>query len=585
MVDRQDLYVRNRVLRGVVLLLMLVLVGNLFGMTVLKHSDYKDQALDNRQVSFRVRAPRGRILDRHGTPVADNMFVADITVPAAALGDAGPDSTLLRLMHWFDLPVDETVERLRQQRRGRGRLVLVAGASLSQITAVEERGRQLPGVRVEARPRRRYLYGSLLAHVTGYVGEVGQAELDTSVGYRVGDLVGRQGVEAALEDVLRGDAGTKLEEVNAAGRIVGREAVWLRDAVPGDDVQLTISLPLQISLSAALGERPACAVAVDVRTGEVLAACSQPAFDPNDLTRGISEEAWRHLVEDPAKPFFNRIVQATYAPGSIYKPVTSLAALTAGVVGTGTSLDPCPGGLQLGNRFFRCWKRSGHGEIDHLRAMVESCDTYYYQLGLRLDIDTLAAAARALGLGRRCSDVFAVEVPGNVPDSAWYDDRFGKGGWTRGVMLNNSIGQGELLVTPLQMAMLAARLATWGRVPDPEFVNDPSPEPRFAPALPFAHEDLAWVRSALEMVVSDGTGKAAAQDSVTVAGKTGTTQNPHGEDHAWFICWAPVEEPEVALAVIMENAGHGGAEAAPVAGRWLADYFRLHRQLGLEAMP
>ncbi|RKZ18565.1 hypothetical protein DRQ50_03885, partial [bacterium] len=478
MVDRQDLHVRSRFLRGVILLLLLVLTANLFIMTVLKHDDYKDQAVENRQVRFRVRAPRGRILDRHGTPVVDNMFVADITVPAASLTEAGPDSTLMRLMHWFDLPVEQTVAQLRRQRGHRGRLVLVAGCSLSQITAVEERGRQLPGVRVESRARRRYLYGSLLAHITGYVGEVGRAELDSAAGYRVGDLVGRQGVEAAFEGILRGTAGTKLEEVNAAGRIVGREAVWLRETVAGNDVRLTISLPLQSSLSAALGERTACAVAVDVRTGEVLAACSQPAFDPNDLTRGIGEEAWRLLVEDPAKPFFNRIVQATYAPGSLYKPVTSLAGLHAGVIETSTFLDPCPGGMQFGNRFFRCWKRSGHGDVDHRRAIVESCDTFYYQLGLRLDIDILAAAARSLGLGRRCSDVFAVEVPGNVPDSAWYDQRFGKGGWTRGVMLNNAIGQGELLVTPLQMVMLAARLATWGRVPEPEFVIDPPQEAR-----------------------------------------------------------------------------------------------------------
>jgi penicillin-binding protein 2 len=585
MADQAALYVRNSVLRGVVVLLMLILVGNLFIMTVLQHREYQDQALENRQVRFRVRAPRGRILDRHGTPVADNMFVADITVPAAALGDAGPDSTLLRLMRWFDLPVDETTDRLRQQRAGRGRLTLVPGASLSQITAIEERGRQLPGVRVESRPRRRYLFGSLLAHVTGYVGQVGQAELDTAGGYRVGDLVGRQGIESALEDVLRGDAGMKLEEVNAAGRIVGREAVWLREAVPGQDVRLTISLPLQSSLAAALGERTACAVAVDVRTGEVLAACSQPAFDPNDLTRGINADAWQRLVEDPAKPFFNRIVQATYAPGSLYKPVTSLAALDGGLVGTETFLEPCLGGMQFGDRYFRCWKRGGHGDVDHLHAMTESCDTYYYQLGLLLDIDALAVAARALGLGRACSSVFTAEVAGNVPDTVWYDRRFGRGGWTRGVMLNNAIGQGELLVTPLQMVMLAARLASWGRVPEPEFVNDPPPERRPAPDLPFRREHLSWVRQSLAAVVAEGTGKAAAQESVTVAGKTGTTQNPHGDDHAWFMCWAPVEDPQVALAVIIENAGHGGAEAAPVAGRWLADYFRLNRELGLGVTP
>ena len=587
MTSPQDLFVRNRVLRGVVMLALLVLVGHLFGMMVVRHGYYKDQALENRQVRFRVRAPRGLVLDRHGTPVADNMFVADITLPSASLGEAGPDSTLQRLLTWFDLPRDATLARLRQQQenRRRGRLVLVAGASLSQITAVEERGRQLPGVRVKSRSRRRYPFGPLLVHVTGYVGEVSQAQLDTATGYRIGDMVGKQGVEAALEKELRGRAGVKLEEVNAAGRIVGREAIWLREALPGRDVTLTISLPLQSSLAAALGERPACAVVVDVRTGEVLAACSQPGFDPDELTGGMSSEKWNRLANDPAKPFFNRIVQATYAPGSIYKPVTSLAGFSAGVIDTDTWLEPCLGGWQFGNRFFRCWKRSGHGPVDHLMAMTQSCDTYYYQLALRLDIDILAEAARALGLGRTCTDIFPEEVPGNVPDTAWYDKRFGRRGWTQGVMLNNVIGQGELLVTPLQMAMLAARLATDGRVPEPVFVRDPAPLRRTAPPLPFEPAHLAWIRMALTETVATGTGRSAALDSVAVAGKTGTTENPHGEDHAWFMCWAPAQNPEVALAVIIENAGHGGTEAAPVARLWLADYFRLRDELGLGGTP
>jgi len=581
-----DVQVRSRVLRGVVVLLFLVLVGNLFVMTVLRHAEYKGQALENRQARFRVRAPRGRILDRHGTPVADNMFVADVTVDARCLAGDGPDSTLSRLLSWFDLPRAETLAKLERQReRGRRRLVLVPNASLAQITAVEERGRQLPGVMVEAQARRRYLQGPLVAHITGYVGEVGRAELDTAAGYRIGDDIGKLGVEAAYEGVLRGRAGVKLEEVNAAGRIVGRRAVWLRETRAGRDVRLTISLPLQVTLQELIGDRPACAVVLSVPAGEVLAACSLPSFDPNLLTGGISEDAWQQLASDPAKPFFNRIVQATYPPGSLYKPVTSLAALSHGLVDTGTYLEPCTGGLVFGDRTFHCWKRAGHGEVNHLLAMAQSCDVYYYQIGLMLDIDQLAAAARAFGLGRAGIGVFSAEATGNVPDRAWYDERFGKGRWTRGVLLNNAIGQGELLATPLQMALLAARLAVSGHVPDPVFVADPVPLRPTPPTLPFAEEHLAWVRRALETTVAYGTGKAAALPDVTVAGKTGTSQNPHGEDHAWFMCYAPADRPEVALAIIMENAGHGGTEAAPVAGAWLAEYFALRGELGLGVVP
>ncbi len=579
MAEREHL-IRRGIFRTVVIILFMILVGNIFVMMVPRHSYYKDQALENRQVRFRVRAPRGLIMDRDGVILADNTYIADITVPKNSLGSDGPDSTLTRLINWFDLPPEATLARLREQKETghRGALVLISNASMPQIAAIEERGRQLPGVRVEARPRRRYLFGELFAHVIGYVGEVVRADLDTtgdSTGYRIGDMIGKQGIESSLENLLRGGSGIKLEEVNASGRVVGRRPVWLQDVTPGKDVTLSVSLALQHRMAEAIGERTACGVAVDTRSGEVLAAYSHPAFDPNLMTVPISAEQWNTLSGNPEKPFFNRIVQATYPPASLYKPVTSLAGLANGVISTSSILEPCLGGWQFGNRYFRCWKRAGHGLVDHTQAIVQSCDTFYYQLGLRLELDQLAAAARSLGLGRVCTKVFADEASGNIPDTAWYDKRFGKGKWTRGVLLNNAIGQGEILVTPIQMAVLTARLATSGRTPDPVFVINPRSPAKLPDALPFRESDLAWVRRTMELVVSEGTGKAAKLDSIDVAGKTGTAQNPHGDDHAWFMCFAPVKNPEVAMVVIVENAGHGSSEAAPVARKWLEAYFAV----------
>jgi len=575
--EDHDLLLRQKIFRTLLLALFLILIGNLFYMMVLRHEYYKDQALENRQVRFRVTAPRGRITDRHGTILADNLYIADITLPRSALVLGVPDSTLTRLMHWFDLPEEETLQRLRQQKkRGYRRLILVPNASLPRISAVQERGRQLPGVRVESRPRRRYLYGSLLAHLVGYVGEVGEADMDTTSGgnnYRLGDEIGKLGAESTLEDHLRGNDGLKLEEVNAANRVVGRRTIWLNEVEPGSDVAMTISLPLQNEMDMAIGDGVGCGVAISVSTGQVLAACSKPTFDSNLMTVGISSSKWRDLINDPAKPFFNRIAQATYPPASIYKTVTSLAGLSEGVIDTNTVLAPCFGGMDFGDRYFRCWKRNGHGTVDHADAMVHSCDTYYYQLGLRLEIDQLAAAARAFGLGSPCSDIFPSESGGNVPDAAFYDRRFGPRGWTRGVLLNNSIGQGEILVTPLQMVLLTARIATSGRTPNPTFILNPAPEVERPAALPFEEAHLQWCRDALWQVVGRGTGKAARQDSFSVAGKTGTAQNPHGEDHAWFVCFAPVEKPEVAVAVLLENAGGGGSMAAPIAGKWLEAWF------------
>ena len=587
----RELLLRASIFRGVVITLFVVLGVNLFLMMVSRHDYYLGQALENRQVRFKVSAPRGRITDRHGTLLADNMFIADITLGRSALAEGRPDSTLERLLLWFDLPREETLARLQQQLdrpRSRPRLVLVPNAAPAQIAAVEERGRQLPGVRVESRARRRYIYGTLFAHMIGHVGEVSEADLDTTSnpnGYRQGDIIGKQGVEAAFESHLRGLSGAKLEEVNASGRIVGRQAVWLREVEPGSDVKLAISLPHQAAMAEAIGTRVACGVAIATDTGEVLAAYSNPSFDPDLMTVSISSEEWSKLVNDPAKPFFNRVVQATYPPASLYKPVTSLAGFQAGVVDTNTFLEPCLGGWTLGDRYFRCWKHSGHGAIDHAEAMIQSCDTFYYQLGLMLDIDQLAAAARAFGLGRKCSRIFPEESAGNVPDSAWYDARFGQGGWTRGVKLNNAIGQGELLVTPLQMALLMARIATDGAVPDPVFVISPAPERLVPEPLPFSAEHMAWIRHALRAVVDRGTGQPGALEGIPVAGKTGTAQNPHGDDHAWFMCYAPADRPEVALVIIIENAGHGGAEAGPLASRWLEYYFREGGAAGYRDLP
>jgi len=572
-----ELLLRQRIFRGVVLVLFLILFGNLFYMMVLRHGFYKEQALENRQVRFPVSAPRGRITDRNGTILADNLYIADITLPRSVLSKDPPDSTLERLIRWFELPSEETFERLQyQKQKGRRRLTLVANASMSEICAVQERSRQLPGVRVESRPRRRYLFGAMLSHLVGYVGEVDQADMDTTAGgrgYRLGDLIGKQGVELALEDHLRGRDGLKLEEVNASNRIVGRRTVWLEEVEPGSDVAMTISLPLQTDMDQALGDRVGCGVAISVKTGEVLAASSKPSFDSNLMTMSISSEKWKALIEDPAKPFFNRIVQATYPPGSIYKSITSLAGLSLGVIDTSTVLEPCPGGMDFGNRYFRCWKHTGHGLIDHTEAMVFSCDTYYYQLGLRMEIDQMAVAARAFGLGKPVSDIFPSEASGIIPDTEYYNGLFGQGKWTRGVLLNNSIGQGEILVTPLQMAIFTARIASSGQTPDPTFVLNPLGEREKPPSLPFKEAHMQWCRETMWQVVGRGTGKQAQQDSFTVAGKTGTAQNSHGEDHAWFVCFAPVENPEVAVVVILENAGHGGSEAAPVAGQWLGSWF------------
>ena len=567
-----------RILRAAILLLFGVIVVNLLVMQVVKHDEYESQSLENRQLRQRILAPRGRILDRDGRLLADNVYIADITVPNRCLGQAGPDSTLDKLLTWLRLPRYETLDRLAgEQAAGRPRLTLVANAAMPQIAVIEERGRELPGVKVVTRSRRRYLDGPLFGHVIGYVGETLPGEIgaeDDPDGYKPGDWIGRDGIEAVHEERLRGQAGYTLQEVNAVGRVVGRRDVELRPVRSGQDVVLTLSQALQDTLGAAMGENRGCAVALALPSGEVLAAVSAPSYDPNVFTARISTKDWQALQSDPGHPFLNRLTQATYPPGSPYKIVTSLTALQNGVANPATAFAPCGGSYQLGNRSFRCWKREGHGGVDHTSALIHSCDVFYYQLGLRLNLDQLAVTARLLGLGAATGSPFRGEAAGNVPDTAWYDRKFGSQGWSRGVMLNNAIGQGELLVTPLQMAVLTGRVATGLADLSPVFVRDPAPTSSPGQrALPFGAAHLDWVRRTMRQVVDMGTGTRARVRSIEVAGKTGTAENPHGEDHAWFVCFAPAILPEVAVVVILENGGHGGAVAAPVAGRWLNAYF------------
>lgn len=569
---------QSRILRSVLLLLFGGILAHLFVMQILLHDVYDGQSLENRQVRVRLRPPRGRILDRAGAILADNVYIADITLPRASLAAGAPDSTLARLIQWFALDRDSTLVRLQEQfDAGRARLTLVDDADMHRIAVVEERRRELPGARVEARASRRYPQGPLTAHLTGYVAEVSRDEVGDEAdadAYRPGDWVGREGFESILDDRLRGQAGIVVREINAAGRAVGRADEILRPVRVGEDVHLTLSLALQDSLRRAMAGRRGCSVALALPSGQVLAAVNEPSYDPNLFTHGISVRTWRRLQNDPGHPFLNRMVQAAYPPGSPYKIVSSLAGLERGVVGPHTELEPCPGAYRFGNRDFRCWKRGGHGRLDHEGALVHSCDVFYYQLGLRLELSQLREVALTLGLGVSTGSPFAGESSGLIPDDDWYDRRFGERGWTRGVLLNNVIGQGEILVTPLQMAVLTGRVALERADLQPVFVLDGAAGSPTEPVpLPFEKRNLDWVRSSMTRVVDLGTGTRARLEAIDVAGKTGTAQNPHGEDHAWFVCFAPARAPEVALVILLENAGHGGAVAAPVAARWLAAYF------------
>jgi penicillin-binding protein 2 len=448
------------------------------------------------------------------------------------------------------------------------------------VAGVEEWRGDLPGLDVVVEPMRRYPFGTLAGHLLGYAGEITDSELEEleDEGYRPGDLIGRDGVERQYEAVLRGEDGHEYVVVNALGRRVSGIAVAQpTDPLPGGDLVLTLDIRLQKALEEAMADVPrGAAVALDPRDGSILALVSRPAIDPNEFSQGLSDERWGELSRGGDNPLLNRAVQGVYPPGSTFKVATVVAGLRSRVVSRSTRLTPCSGGYVFGGRLFRCWEHEGHGSLDLVGALVHSCDVYFYQVGLRLGLPRLEGTARALGLGERTGVDLPHEARGLVPGSAWYDRRWGAGRWRKGLLLNLAIGQGELLATPLQLALLAAEAANGGHPIRPHLVRPGPGEALMRPVqtgvdLPGDGWDV--VRQALQEAVAEGTGGAARVAGVPVAGKTGTAQNPHGRDHALFLCYAPADHPEVALAVVVENGGHGGSAAAPRAGRALRAYF------------
>ncbi|TMQ55554.1 MAG: penicillin-binding protein 2 [Candidatus Eisenbacteria bacterium] len=562
----------------------LVVLG-LMRLQVVEHDKYLELANENRVRLEVLRAPRGVIYDASGDLLADSVPSFEIVFRPFPAESAQRARDVLSPA-WMKqvaalVEADTAVIRraVATANRSGQTAMLRADAPFRVLAAVEESRAELPGIEVQIEPLRHYPHGKLAAHLLGYAGEVTDQELDSlsASGYRLGDLIGRTGIERNYEEILRGRDGAEYVVVNAMGKRVSTLTEQApRPPVGGHDIVLTLDLKVQNAMEQAMAnvERGA-AVAIDPRDGAILGMVSRPAFDPNEFSHGMSWDRWNELSSGGSNPLLNRAIQGAYPPGSTFKVVVMLAALRAGVAGPHTWLQPCTGSYYYGGRVFNCWKWEGHGALDFIGALQNSCDAYFYQIGPLLTLPRLAAAAREFGLGARTGVDLPQERRGLIPDAAWYDQQWGPGRWRKGMMLNLAIGQGELLVTPIQLAMVAAQVANGGRAIRPHVVEVVRGESEFAPDRPTRAgvtadaESWATVRMAMEKVVSDGTGQGAKVPGIRVAGKTGTSQNTHGKDHSLFICYAPADSPRVALAVVAENRGHGGTVAAPIAARVL----------------
>ena len=560
--------------------LFLVLVGRLYYFQVVKSAYFQANSERNSIRAITLEASRGMILDRNGVMLAENR----ISYSISAIPGEISNSSIPLLARLLGQNSEELREKLKDKSLNRFRAIrLYRDASFELVAQVEEHLLDLPGVTVSIEPTRTYSKGSLASHLLGYVSEVSKTQLEQSKedGYQTGDLVGKNGVEKAYERFLRGRDGLKYVEMNARGQELGPLPGMKSVApVPGQNVYLTIDARLQEVAEQAIPDSLAGAVvAMDPNSGEILAFVSRPNYDPNLFPTGVSKVAWNEVRNHPQKPLLNRASDGLYPSASTMKLITAAAGLEEGKIGPENVMGvPCSGGFQFGNRWTRCWNKGGHGFMNVTGALTYSCDVYFYQLGLRIGLGKWSQYSRAFGLGSRTGIDTEDERDGLIPDAAYYDPEQGRV-WSAGKMLNLAIGQGEVLVTPLQMAVVISAIANGGTVYSPHslhHVTSPMNEvvgqgvPSVKKKLPLSPRTISILQNAMVSVVAHGTGARAGIPGIVVAGKTGTAENPHGEDHSWFVAYAPADHPRIAIAVILENAPHGSA--VPVARQVIEAY-------------
>ena len=566
----------------------------LWHLQIIKGDDFRNLSENNRIRIQDIPAPRGILYDREGTPLVDSFPAFDVSLYRQDL--RRPETLIRPLSQTLSLDQEKLQARMAAAKDlpPSQAFKIKTNISREELAQVETRRLDLPGVMVDVVIRRNYPYRSLAAHIIGHLGEISQEELEKDLysNHKAGYLVGKYGIEQTHEVELMGESGGRQIEVNAVGRMM--RVLGTVEPVPGNNLFLTLDLELQKAAEEALAGKNGAVVALDPRNGDVLAMVSKPDFDPNLFSRGITPENWKSIIGNPARPLQNRATQGQYPPGSVFKIITALAALEEKAI-TPDTVFSCSGAFPFGNRDYHCWKKEGHGRMDLKRAIVESCDVYFYQVGLRLGVDRIAKYASAVGLGKSTGYPLGQEKPGLVPTSAWKLKRF-RIPWQTGETLSVAIGQGFNLATPLQIASSVSALFNGGRFFQPRVVQSVrSPDGEVLQEIPpvatrslhFTPEHVKFIRDALWGVVNGpgGTGSRAKIQGFDVAGKTGTSQViqrregrgeinlPEFQDHAWFACFAPAPKPEITVVAFVEHGGGGGAVAAPVARKVMENYF------------
>jgi penicillin-binding protein 2 len=563
------------VIAAVVVVGFLSIVGQLWYLQVLEGGRFLDASDKNRIRIRPIAAPRGILFDRNGVPLVDNRPAFTLSIIPRELDDR--DAVLGRLSTLLALPYQELVDAVGRVSPDSFLPVRIRrGLTMDDVAKVEEWKLELPGVIVEVEPQRAYPTSRFAAHLLGYVREASDEQMKQGR-YRRGELVGQTGLERLLDEFLRGRDGGERIEVDAMGRPI--RIVQQTEPNPGAQVVTTIDRRIQEVAEKAMEGKAGAVVVMDPRNGDVLALVSTPAFPIDAFTGNIDRSTWVRLVQDPLHPLLNRASQAQYPPGSIFKIILMAAGLQESTI---TPMDRvhCPGHFEYGGRTWKDWKKEGHGTVDLRRGIAQSCDVYFYQQGLKIGATAIAKYAKAFGLGAPTGIELGTERTGLIPEPKPRKDKKSRP-WTGGDTLNVSIGQGAVLVTPMQVARMMSAVANGGVLWKPRLVQRIERHEQGVvfrdPGQVNGHVELSpvvWaaIRDGLWAVVNDwGTGGAAKIPGLDVAGKTGTAQiianskSERGEDHAWFAAFAPAKDPQAVVVVLVERGGHGGEAAAPIA--------------------
>lgn len=583
----------------VVLFFFVVIVLRLWSLQITNGEEYEKRAYGNRVRIRQLAPPRGHLLDRFGREIVTNRPSFNVVLIQEDSYDLG--NVLKRLAPILKVEVAELWKKVREVA-GRPRYMpvrLKEDIDWQTLAFLENHNHEFSGVRTEVQPVRVYHYDDLAANIIGYLGSISKKELevvDRTI-YSGGDTIGKRGLERLREEDLRGEKGHSYSEVDAKG--FEQRLLKSEEPLPGREIRLTLDVDLQQIAESymAAGEKAGAVVAMEVNTGKLLAAVSAPTIHINDFIGGISTKKWQALLDNPKHPLMNKVAQGTYPPGSTYKMVTALAGLAKGVINE-DSVFYCPGRYRFGNRTYRCWKHSGHGPVNLIQAIGQSCDVYFYQVGQRVGVDSLAEFAKKLGLGQKTGVEMEYERSGIAPTQKWkLENRNAK--WQEGETLSVAIGQGFNLVSPLQLCVMTATLANGGKVYKPQLVEqvmDPEGKvietfkPELVNEITGYERFFKSIKQGMVEVVQGkrGTARKVAIDGLRIAGKTGTAQVvklaqyrglkeddiPYKfRDHAWFTAYAPAENPEIAVTVLVEHGLHGGSGAGPIARAVLNQYF------------